>query len=307
MALTINQYNGSYNLSTRSGGKSAIKYIVVHYTGGTGSAKNNCIYFSGGNRNASADYFIDDTGVWQYNADPANKYSWAVGDGKGKYGITNANSISIEVVSNGEEFSAKEIDYLGQLVRQLMSTYSVDSDHVVRHYDASRKSCPAPYVSSSKWATLKSQILNGTTSSTTTTTSTSTSSNSSSTSTTTSSSSSSSSLTVDGYWGPATTKALQKVFGTTQDGIVSSQSEYQRTRCLLACTSGFEWSSNPKGSQLIIAMQKWLGISDADGILGPTTVKALQKKMGTTQDGILSKGSSCVMAMQKKLNAGTFK
>jgi murein L,D-transpeptidase YcbB/YkuD len=55
-------------------------------------------------------------------------------------------------------------------------------------------------------------------------------------------------------------------------------------------------------------MQTWLGFgTNVDGIIGPNTIKALQKKMGTTQDGVLSKGSSCVMAMQKKINAGTLK
>lgn len=73
MALTINKYHGTYNRSKRSGGISSIKYIVIHYTAGSGSAKNNCIYFSSGNLNASADYFVDDLGIWEYN-DPSEGY-----------------------------------------------------------------------------------------------------------------------------------------------------------------------------------------------------------------------------------------
>ena len=40
---------------------SDIKYIVIHYTGNNGdTALNNCKYFQGANRNASAHYFVDD-------------------------------------------------------------------------------------------------------------------------------------------------------------------------------------------------------------------------------------------------------
>lgn len=154
----INRYHGAYNKSYRSGGVSAIKYICIHYTGGTGSAKNNCIYFSGGNRNASADYFIDDLGIWEYNNPDDGYYTWAVGDGGGKYGITNSNSVSIEVVSNGEPFSAKEIKYLTQLTTWLMAKYNVPASRVVRHYDASRKQCPYPYIYQSAWNVLHAII-----------------------------------------------------------------------------------------------------------------------------------------------------
>lgn len=146
MSLQINKHHGTYNRSKRSGGKSAIKYLVIHYTGGTGSAKNNCIYFSGGDRNASADYFIDDNGIWEYNDPDSGYHTWAVGDGGGKYGITNSNSIHIEVVNNGGPFSSKEIGYLTSLTQHLMSKYNIPADKVVRHYDASRKQCPHYYV-----------------------------------------------------------------------------------------------------------------------------------------------------------------
>ena len=159
--MIVNKYHGTYNRSWRSGGVGTIKYICIHYTGGTGSARNNCIYFSGGNRNASADYFVDDGGIWEYNDPDEGYYTWAVGDGGGRYGLTNSNSVSIEVVNNGGPFSSREIEYLCELVPYLMAKYHVHPDNVVRHYDASRKQCPYYYVDHGRWHQLWQIITKG--------------------------------------------------------------------------------------------------------------------------------------------------
>ena len=112
-------------------------------------------------------------------------------------------------------------------------------------------------------------------------------------------------LTVDGYWGSATTKRLQQIFGTTVDGEVSNQKErYKADNPGLR--SGWDWREEPngKGSQLIKAMQKWAGMasSDQDGVFGPATCKAFQKKLGTTADGKVSAPSQMVKALQKWAN-----
>lgn len=159
MAITINACHGTYNRSQRST-TDLIKNFAVHYTGGTGSAKNNCLFFGSGNRKASADFFIDKDGaIWEYNNPFDGHYTWHCGDGGGKYGITNTNSIGVEVVSNGEDFTPAQIvalsalyDYVCQVLGRKLT--------VVRHYDASRKHCPAPYVDPAKWGYLKPQIGN---------------------------------------------------------------------------------------------------------------------------------------------------
>ena len=142
----------------------AIKYIVIHNTGTTASAQNNCRYFSGGNRNSSADYFINKDGsIYKFNANLKTYYSWHCGDGYGKYGITNYNSIGIEVVSAGSAFTTAQKNALNKLVRALMDDFDVPASRVVRHYDASRKSCPSYYAGSSgtklkRWKALHSKI-----------------------------------------------------------------------------------------------------------------------------------------------------
>ena len=164
--VTINKYFGWYNISTRY---EKPKYIVVHYTGaGSSSAGNalaNCKYFAACNRNASADFFIDDSGIWQYNPDITRYYTWAVGDGYGRYGITNSNSIEIEVCQAAYAnypFTANQISSLRQLVTYLMKQYSIPESRVVRHYDASRKLCPYYYANNTgAWTTLKKKITGG--------------------------------------------------------------------------------------------------------------------------------------------------
>jgi len=41
----------------------------------------------------------------------------------------------------------------------------------------------------------------------------------------------------------------------------------------------------------------------ADGLIGPTTIKAMQGRYGVTQDGVLDEGSLTIMRLQAELNA----
>lgn len=110
-------------------------------------------------------------------------------------------------------------------------------------------------------------------------------------------------ITVDGEWGPATTKLAQKLFGTEADGIVSNQyADYKKSNPGLL-SSTFKWVDKPSGySPLIKAIQKKVGVTQ-DGHIGPGTIKAMQKWLGTVQDGKVSKPSTMVKAFQKWLNA----
>lgn len=134
-----------------------IKYLVIHYTAGgsskAGAAKKNRDVFL--NREASADFCVDDETVIQVNPDPLKYYCWAVGDGKGKKGIFNKDCISIEMCSNlaknttpkvpnhvGWFFTDSVIENTIKLCKYLMKKYNIDIDHVIRHYDATDKACP---------------------------------------------------------------------------------------------------------------------------------------------------------------------
>ena len=112
-------------------------------------------------------------------------------------------------------------------------------------------------------------------------------------------------LEVDGQWGKDTTKRLQEIFGTPVDGKISNQwASYEGDNPGLV--SGWDWKPVPngKGSQLIKALQKWAGmpLSAQDGEIGPGTIKALQKKLGTVVDGKVSNPSQMVKALQTWAN-----
>ncbi|WP_243442524.1 peptidoglycan-binding domain-containing protein [Schaalia vaccimaxillae] len=112
-------------------------------------------------------------------------------------------------------------------------------------------------------------------------------------------------VTIDGYWGAATTRAVQRLLGLTADGIISSQDIYWQSRNP-GLTTGWEWvgSSSAIGSRTIQALQRLCGLA-ADGLIGPNTIKALQRRMGTPIDGKIDEQSSFIMALQSRLNRGT--
>ena len=148
-----------YNYSRRS---EKIKYIVIHDTGnksaGAGAA-NHFAYFNGGNRDASADFFVDDHEIYCIN-DYHTYYTWQCGDGGGKYGITNNNSIGIEICINSDGDYNKAFASAVELTRCLMAELNIDANHVVRHYDASRKICPGSMAANAwtKWDEFKRLI-----------------------------------------------------------------------------------------------------------------------------------------------------
>lgn len=139
----------AYNRSKRS---SAIKYIVIHDTGNKSkgaNASSHFNYFNGGDRQSSADFFVDSEQIIQIN-DYKKYYTYQCGDGRGKYGITNANSIGIEICVNSDGDYQKAYKSAIELTKYLMKELNIPIERVVRHYDASRKNCPAS-MSSNNW------------------------------------------------------------------------------------------------------------------------------------------------------------
>lgn len=156
--LPIQKMISKYNNSSRNG--QTIKYLVFHYTGNEGdTAENNAKYFNKGNQGASAHYFVSDEQIYQVVED--NRAAWSVGDGNGKYGITNSNSINIEMCcwTDGTVSEKTENNAL-ELGKYLMKKHGIPIENVVRHYDASRKICPNWSDNNwSRWIDFKNKLV----------------------------------------------------------------------------------------------------------------------------------------------------
>ena len=116
-------------------------------------------------------------------------------------------------------------------------------------------------------------------------------------------------IATDGLWGRETTMAIQEKLdvkdgnGTPiRDGIISNQLSWFRDENPALLSSTFEWKDYMAGGSLTMcAIQNWLGV-EADGYIGPNTISALQRKMGTPVDGCCSYPSAVVKAFQHWLN-----
>lgn len=130
-----------------------ISYIVIHdtsnYSAGA-SAAAHVKYFNTTTRKASADFLIDEVGIYQIN-DYKRYFTWHCGDGKGKYGIRNGNSVGLEICVNKDGNYQASVNNSIILTAYLMQELGISFDNVVRHYDASRKLCPSSMVAD-KWA-----------------------------------------------------------------------------------------------------------------------------------------------------------
>lgn len=154
---TINKMISEFNFD--AGSVSRIKYIVIHYVGALGGAKENCEYYAGGNRWASAHYFVGFDGeIWQSVED--EDIAWHCGSKNGYEHpeCRNANSIGIEMCVRKKDTSslnATDKDWYFEeetvlsaieLTKYLMKKYNIPVENVVRHYDVTGKICPNPFV-----------------------------------------------------------------------------------------------------------------------------------------------------------------
>ena len=160
------------NYSSREG--TAIGWIVIHYTGGTGSGLANVRYYEDDpNAGASAHFFVghasENAMIYRGVKEEMRAWHIAVLD-YWRCDARNANSIGIEVCchnnsndlsaeSSGWYFDPETVVALTKLVKALMKKYSISIDHIVRHYDCTGKICPAPWVhNEAEWQKFKANL-----------------------------------------------------------------------------------------------------------------------------------------------------
>lgn len=271
--MTIKQIPASSHSYGGSRPLSAVKYIVIHYTGGTkDTAENEGVFFQKSNkRSAGAHFFVDQSGsVVQSVA--LSKTAWSVGgfftqaNGAGKYykKCTNSNSVSIELCAIANKApSAAQIQATKDLVG-CIKKQCPNAKTVIRHWDVNGKSCPATMTGTNNrlWNSLKAALDGAEVAKAQQTAQTAAKPQQTV-----------EKLKVDGILGTQTIKAWQRVLGVTADGKI--------------------------GTQTVKAIQRWAGCK-VDGILGTQTKKAVQRKLGVTADGIW--GKKTYAALQKYLN-----
>ena len=140
------------NYTAGRGGR-AIDGMAVHYTATSASAHNNLVYFSRPGAGASAHLFVDKDGAIRQSV-RLEDTAWAVGDF-----AENQRTVSVEIVSAGEDFTDAQVAALAEIYAYLRATYGIT--RVIRHYDVTGKRCPAPYVDAGKWAALRARITGG--------------------------------------------------------------------------------------------------------------------------------------------------
>ena len=137
-------------------GQNKPAYVVIHETDnwskGAG-AKAHATAMKNGNLAGTVHYYVDSTSIYQTLDHKDGAY--AVGDGGGRYGITNRNSINIEICVNPETDYYKAVDKAERLAASLLKQHGWTTDRLKRHYDASRKHCPRRIQDEGLWPEFK--------------------------------------------------------------------------------------------------------------------------------------------------------
>ena len=165
----INSFKQSNVANYKAGRSKTITYIVIHYTAHNGdTAQHKLDYFSRTNVGASAHLFVDQTSIRQ--SVKLTDTAWHCGGssqgsgGKSVYGVcTNSNSVGIEMCSkivNGKmTIPDATVANTVKLTKALMEEYNIPLERVVRHYDVTGKTCPAPFVSdNAQWIAFKKKL-----------------------------------------------------------------------------------------------------------------------------------------------------
>lgn len=163
MPTISREFRAHYGNYTPSGNRP--RYIVVHYTANTASARQEATYASNDQHPSSYHFVLDGSGVIYQLLDVTDT-AWAVGGWAGTTQlIGNNESVSIEVCNDGSKFTTDEVAELRWLVRKLMVELGIPASRVVRHYDchSGRKACPYFYTpegpgGTSAWYTLRDAI-----------------------------------------------------------------------------------------------------------------------------------------------------
>lgn len=289
--------NRSYISTENTYDQNDPRYIIVHNTDnfkkGADAKAHAKAQHEGNLSGMSAHYYVDDKDT-VYQAAEHKRGCWHVGKNYGGklFGtVNNRNSIGVEMcVQDGYDYE-KAFQNTAVLVRSLMKQTGIPADRVLQHYDVCAKNCPSQIRAKGDWKRFKKLI-----------TAEAPPAEVAPVQPDPKPDTGKGKIAEDGYWGPATTRLLQKIFGTPEDGEISNQLAVYQDICSGILPATAVWEDKKKGgSALIKVMQKEIGEKE-DGYIGPKFIRCWQKKLGTPADGKLDKPSSFVKALQHWAN-----
>lgn len=286
---------------------SGIEGLIMHYTANNGgTARNHKSYFNNLNGvYASAHLFVDEEEAIcviplnevAYHANDIQKYV----NGQPYYplrsiiGNANYSTIGIEMcLDRNGKITEKTFQNTVKAVKELIAKYpNITRDKIWRHYDVTSKNCPAPWVAKpSELERFKDAVFGKTSGS-----------NSAAKPSTPSAKPSTNKIPEDGMFGPSTANKAMQYEGITPDDEISHQYRQACNKNLYAA----QFDNTLKGSTLIRTWQKRLkakGLYNGaiDGLCGKEMIKAMQRALKTTVDGVISPVSNMVKALQVALN-----
>jgi len=154
--MTINGFVKANSMNYQPGRTGGIQFLVIHYTANDGDkAKSNVNFFANNTPKSSAHYFVDENEIWQSIEDKDT--AWHCGQG-GMPSIVhpdcrNNNSIGIEMCSrkNADKtyyIKPEVVERTVHLTAMLAKKHKISLENIIRHWDVTRKVCPAPFVNS---------------------------------------------------------------------------------------------------------------------------------------------------------------
>lgn len=135
------------------------EWIIVHYTGCIAPPAMICDSMADRQKDPASTHYIILGQEIVHCVDETKYYAWhcATKDKKVYCAATNRNSIGVDLVpgkirSRSYKVTDKDWYFDGEtmrttaaLIRELMTKFDIDIDHVVRHYDVTHKMCPRPF------------------------------------------------------------------------------------------------------------------------------------------------------------------
>lgn len=152
--VPYNEVQIEFNITQKNRIEKDIDGLAIHGTANTAKTANKYMhykYFNSGNKNSSADFFVDHEGILRIN-NWRQYYTWHCGDfkarglSKPKHNLYNKNTVSVEICVNNADDSekmAKTIENTQKLVLWLCKNeLNLELKDVWRHFDISKKYCP---------------------------------------------------------------------------------------------------------------------------------------------------------------------